>query len=1220
MVILRLVHRVEGPGQVVELALEGLGARRTATARFRVSMSAQDREDVRWYLEDFLQYPLDPAPLIARRVENRLAALGSELFTGVFEANRDTMRLWAAVAGSLAETRIEVAGGVEGAAAVPWELLRDPATDGVLALRAGAFVRAQPEAAGPSSLPEAGAGALRVLLVICRPGGRADVPFRSVASHLVRLSREARVAFDLDVLRPPTFAQLARVLEQAKAAGSPYQVVHFDGHGAYLDVGAAVGRTLATGFDQNMFSLVSPPQPGAHGYLVFEDPHGSGGQQLVDGPALGRLLVDAGVPVLVLNACRSAHADLATKPETVTAEADAHRRVRAYGSLAQEVMDAGVAGVVAMRYNVYVVTAAKFIGEVYAGLLAGQPLGSAISNARRQLAVDPVRQLGAQALPLQDWMVPVVYEAAPLALRRRAPAGTPELSVSLSQADAGRERVGLDPGIPAGPDVGFYGRDESLLALDRAFDSHPLVLLHAWAGAGKTATALEFARWYALTGAVGALLFTPFTQHVPLTRLLDQVGDRFGPALDRSGVQWATLDEGQRRDIAVQVLAQVPVLWVWDNIEPVAGFPAGTPSLWTPAEQDELVAFLRQLAQETRCKILLTSRRDEQGWLGDLPARVGLPPMPMLERLELARAIAARQTDGTRLFLQVEDWRPLLEFTQGNPLTITILTRQAIRDQRTKQEQVHAFVEELRGGAAQVTDDAAQGRGASLAASLDYGFTHAFTEDQRAILALVSLFQGFVDVKALVFMGDPDIAGEPVEVVADLTRDAGTALLDRAAEVGLLTAHDTDYYAVHPAVPWHLQQLFEDHYGLPGSPSAEQAIRAWTSVIGALASYYLDQYQQGHAEMTSILSLEEANLLRARQFALAHHWHNLIIRTMQGLWVLYEQTGRMIEWRRLVTELIPEFADPATGGPLPGREQQWDSLTAYRVGIARQAHDWPTAQQLQNAVISWHRKQAAAALAAPAGKLDDEQRDDISNLAGALEGLGMILRAQDDPDCMQPYEEAMSLYQMIGDRRGEATLSFNVGNVYFITPGLRDLDKAERSYRRTAELLEGHDARGRARTITALGNVARARFLDGRKAGADHDELLGYVNDAAAAYQQALRLLPADAVDDLSSAHHHLGSLYGDIGDISRALGHYQNAIRYQERQDNRYGAGQTRFNAAVDLLNAGRRHDAMLYARAALRDYEEAGPGASTKAGEARRLIARLEQEAPNVSGTGTG
>ena len=88
------------------------------------------------------------------------------------------------------------------------------------------------------------------------------------------------------------------------------------------------------------------------------------------------------------------------------------------------------------------------------------------------------------------------------------PAGEQDLSISLDQEEAGRERAALEAGLPAGPDAGFFGRDETLLALDRAFDAHRVVLLHAWAGAGKTSTALEFARWYALTGAVGGVLFT----------------------------------------------------------------------------------------------------------------------------------------------------------------------------------------------------------------------------------------------------------------------------------------------------------------------------------------------------------------------------------------------------------------------------------------------------------------------------------------------------------------------------------------------------------------------------------------------------------------------------------------------------------------------------------------------------------------------------------------
>ena len=208
--VLRVSCRPKGAGFAVGLALEGAGPPRAAQARLGLMLSAQDREDVRWYLEDYLQYPVAPAPEVAARVEARMAGLGTALFRQVFEANRDTLRLWDAVAERLPDTRVEVDAGVEGGSAVPWELLRDPVSDGVLALRAGAFVRTHPQAAVPVGLPGPGTGGLRVLLVICRPGGAADVPFRSVASHLVRLSRGAREAFRLDVLRPPTFAELSK--------------------------------------------------------------------------------------------------------------------------------------------------------------------------------------------------------------------------------------------------------------------------------------------------------------------------------------------------------------------------------------------------------------------------------------------------------------------------------------------------------------------------------------------------------------------------------------------------------------------------------------------------------------------------------------------------------------------------------------------------------------------------------------------------------------------------------------------------------------------------------------------------------------------------------------------------------------------------------------------------------------------------------------------------
>ena len=186
----------------------------------------------------------------------------------------------------------------------------------------------------------------------------------------------------------------------------------------------------------------------------------------------------------------------------------------------------------------------------------------------------------------------------------------------------------------------------------------------------------------------------------------------------------------------------------------------------------------------------------------------------------------------------------------------------------------------------------------------------------------------------------------------------------------------------------------------------------------------------------------------------------------------------------------------------------------------------------------------------------------------------------------------------------KALIAFNLGHAYKNIPALRDLGQAEHWYRRGLELIEDHDTLGRARTIGQLGAVAYERFLDARRAGEPAGQQARHLTDAATAYQQALDMLPPDAIGDLAVAHHQLGSIYRYAGDTDGALRHYQQAIQYHERQDNRYGAGQSRFNAAVALADAGRNREALLYAQAALRDFQAVGPGAAANAEQARQLI----------------
>jgi tetratricopeptide (TPR) repeat protein len=1229
MPILRLTQTSLGKDRhQVEVAREDGGAREAPTVRFTFRFSEKDQGDIRWYLEDYLQWSEDPAPKRAARIEKRMEALGIELFNAIFQG--DARDLWAQSRGKLARTRVEVVTEVR-AAPIPWELLRDPKTNVPLALRARSFVRAHPNPGESPNLPKLKANApLRILLVICRPQGRDDVPFRSVAARILKsLTGEAQSAFDLDVLRPPTFERLGEALRLAHAEGKPYQVVHFDGHGGFLDMDALLAqirekaaeeeKVLASvlELDPRHLSTFSPqalyphaPRPGSRGYLLFESPDGKTPYRFVDGPELGKLLVETGVPVLVLNACRSAHAEAQTGGEeadgkdsavSTATTTDPHRQVRAWGSLAQEVMDAGAAGVVAMRYNVYVVTAAQFVADLYSALARGLTLGEAVTLGRKQLHDAPNRELGGEPMPLADWPVPVVYEAAPLALFPKRRQGK-ELQITI-RAGSGTAAGGKAEALPPEPDAGFFGRDETLLALDRAFDRHSVVLLHAYAGSGKTSTAAEFARWYSRTGGVeGPVLFTSFERYLPLPQVLDQLGQVFDQALANLGVNWLALSDVERRDMALQILGQVPVLWIWDNVEPVAGFPSGNASAWKEVEQAALGDFLR-MARGSKARFLLTSRREERAWLGDLPERVAVPPMPMAERRQLALALARKAGWAPG---DLASWAPLLWFSQGNPLTVTVLARQALRAELRQKGEIDAFVESLRRGEAKFADaDSSEGRSHSLAASLTYGFEEAFTPEERRQLSLLHLFQGFVDVDALRLMGNPEEQWS-LPVLWALTRENGISLLDRAAEVGLLASSGGGYYSIHPALPWFFRDIFAK-----GSEASEiEAQRAFVEAVGDLSGYYHKAYEEGRREVILILRGEEANLLHARRLALEHDWWPRVISSMQALRSLYKHTGRRAEWRRLVSEVVPVFLDQETEKPLPGREESWTLLMDYRVVLAQEELDLREAERLQELTVAWDRAQVAPFLAQPPEEWDATRKNLIRSLGVSLQALGRIQRDAGRAECVVSFEQSLELAEQVDDKALAAVSALNLGHAYLSLADIRDLAQADRWYTKSLGHRESGDRLGRARSTGQLGLVALGRFDEAKAAGRPEKELLAFLNRAADSYLQALALIPEDAIADVSVTHNQLGVVYGKAGDLDRAVSHYQKSLRLKEAEGNTLGAAETKSNIARVLAAAGRLADALDYGNAALRDYEAYGDRTAAEAAKTRRLIEQIQRD----------
>jgi tetratricopeptide (TPR) repeat protein len=1136
----------------VEASFHSDGPLQSEDRPFSFKLSPQEAEDIRWYLEEYPIYPTDPQPTIARRIENRMAEIGCNLFRQVLVGGD----AWASARRNLSDTRIEIETAVADAL-VPWELMRDPAADLPLALNVSSFVRCHPRPALQPNPPEPAAGKVRILLAICRPGGADDVPFRSVARHLIRgLSQATREPFHLEVLRPPTFQQLSKRLLEAKAQGEPFHAVHFDGHG------------LA-------------------GEIFFENPKLEQNAQPIKAEELGKLLHDTNVPFLILNACRSAYSE---PPERPSDPADLHQQIREFGSFAHAVMDYGATGVVAWRYSVFVDTAAQYMATLYGELASGLALGEAATLARKQL--NAVESL------IEDWTVPVVFEAVPA---RLFPKADTALRIILTPPVSGPES-----GLPQAPDIGFIGRDETVLKLDRTFDDQNIILLHAYAGSGKTSTAGEFVRWYRQTGGLqGRVLITSFEQRKTLPEVLDGLGGLFEKDLANNDIHWLTFDDSQRREMALLLLRTFQVFWIWDNVEPIAGFPAGTPSAWSTKEQNELADFLRA-ARETKAKFLLTSRRDERRWLHDLPARMELPPMPFDERIEMTGALARKLI---WRFDDVDDWRPLLSFTQGNPLTLTVLVGQALRDGLKTRDQIADFVRKLQVGEAVFQDEASEVRERSLAASLEYGFSNAFTEAERKQLALLHLFQGFVNVDALRYMGLPESEWCLPEVKG-LTREAGIPLLDRAAEIGLLTALGDGYYTIHPALPWFFRRHFDQYC----SDTRAATTRAFVLAMGWFGNSYHDQYVDGNRGVIGALTAEEANLLHARSLARSNGWWRSLISAMQGLHQLYDHTGRSVEWARLVEETTPDFIDPETEGPLPGKEGEWSIVTGYRVQLAREARNFGKAERLQLGHVNRSRRLASRILAKPQQAWDNAEKNAVRNLAVSLQHLSDIQRERGQQTCVDGYREALFLAERVSDLPLAAICAFNLGHAYKDLKEIRNLDVANEWYERSLDLHAREDRIGRARCFGQLGGVACERFLDALEEDRPVEENESLLSKAAEYYQQALSLIPANALGDLATAHNQLGLVFNHAGHLEPGLHHYRESIRYYEVMQSHFGAAQTRRNAAIALAQVGRFADARAWAQAALRDYQ-ACENADQEITRCLKLLEQIESDLPATS-----
>lgn len=305
-------------------------------------VTTPDLDILRWYLEIFPTRGEKAARNRATRIEKLFAAF--------------TSRLNAQVPSLAPVENLRIISNRPSIHELPWELIEESASFPLTSAVVRGFTN-------KPVVPASAAVALKILLVVSRPGAEWDVPPLAVARSLASLQT---IGVGAELLLKATLASLESTLTEARARGEPFSVVQFDVHGGSRKDG--------------LFGIVLEKQDGKKDWIPAAE--------------IARILKGSGVRVVVTNACRSGR--------SVTGQPNG-------ASLPAALLNAGIPAVIAMAYDLRADAAPIFTAAFYGALAHGESLIKAIRSARSALQRAPQRRTRTGFIDLADWWTPVAY-------------------------------------------------------------------------------------------------------------------------------------------------------------------------------------------------------------------------------------------------------------------------------------------------------------------------------------------------------------------------------------------------------------------------------------------------------------------------------------------------------------------------------------------------------------------------------------------------------------------------------------------------------------------------------------------------------------------------------------------------------------------------------------------------------------------------------------------
>ncbi len=977
-----------------------------------------EADDLRWYLEKYAIWPSRYFQNRAQKVEENLIEWGKRLYKAAVPElhTNNVMQAWVKVdckAGRRFSVHVDDAledgapeedmnASREAATlllGLPWELLHDDDSFLFQGAKATRVRRRLPNTrvfdVSVVATP------IRILFITARPEDDAYgyIDHRVSALPLVETMESLPGLVKLHLLSPPTLPALRAELDRAREEKSPYHVVHFDGHGVY-------DRTIGLGGLCFEHSADIDKLENRRHVTVFTD-------------ELGPLLRDYRIPLIFLEACKTAHAEQASE------------------SVASELLKAGVASVVAMSHSVLVETARRFVEAFYQALADGKRVGDAMLAGQRQLKDDSFRGciFGAGELRLEDWFVPLLFqEKDDPQLFKTTPAN--QTREDFQTALAARLR-----GLPAAPDTGFIGRSRELLALQRLLQHKRYAVVRGQGGEGKTALAAEFARWLVRSQQKRRAAFVSVETHSHVAAVLDALGCQ----LVGREYSVAAFDDLEQALLPVErALSEQDTLLVLDNMESILPPPflasetSQTLSEDLLHELEEILKLCARLHAKGNTRLVFTSREVLPQPFNAILNRIELDSLDREDAVKLIeRAVnASRGNVGATVDASREEIEQLVEAVHCHARSLSLLTptlrERGIQGTRESLLEVMADMEKRFPGS----------RDKSLFASVELSLRRLSPANREWARALAVFHGGFhLDVfRVMMQMEDRDIASLAEELV-------GT---------GLATPHFyedlTTHLTLNPALcPYQRSQL--------GAKEYESLLPRWEEAMLVYADNLAHEHNQDTAFSARITLLELPNFIALLDRMQQCGTNEATIRLTNSLFYLWKHLGKP----RLLERLAQVRTVAATA---LGETWSHTSFEAQRTLIEQQLDDGRLDKAFNGANELLQRAQSLGRNAYPladydlayahwlvARSLPTNTEEILSLLEGAIEQFDATARRMSNPaaegmaavcctdrgDCLAAlglldkaafaYEEGIRRAQQLGDDRQVAVGIVQLGTV-----------------------------------------------------------------------------------------------------------------------------------------------------------------------------------------------